>query len=123
MDYSECGSILILVLVMISGLLVLGLFLQDHLLMQSRIVQNLYMEMKTYYLSQAGIEYTRYRIKRDFGWTSLNQVIPISDSEQILLKANRNTEGVAVESCGVVQQFRTTSVAHFTRVSPIIRIN
>lgn len=123
MGECEHGSILIVVLVMITTLLLLGLFLQDHLLIQSRIVQNLYMEMKTYYLSQAGIAYVRNSLKPGFGWTVDNYVIQVNDSEQIRLTVYLDEKGFAVESQGVAKQFQFTSTAHYAPIPPYRRID
>lgn len=118
----EVGSILVLVLILLTSLFAIGLFLQDHLLLQAQIVENLYMEMRTYYLSQAGIEFARYRLKLNRFWQTDSYILPIDTSEQIVLKTYLDNGKIVVESRGVVQQYHTTTIAYFSNTLPLKRI-
>ncbi|AZR73568.1 hypothetical protein BBF96_09305 [Anoxybacter fermentans] len=116
------GFVLILTLVVLSGLLLLGLFTMDHFLIESKINYNLYLELKTHYLAQAGIEYAFYRLKEEPTWRTENWMDDLGEAGQIRLKILEDSDFIIVWSGGIYKQYEVWKDAYFTKSPPITRI-
>lgn len=118
----EDGFVLIITLVLLLGVLLLGIYLSDHLLMQSKIQQNLYFETKTYYLSDAGLKYATNRLQQDPTWRSEELMIDFEKDGQIRIQVFEDTNRIIVHSIGIFQKYQREVIGHYAKENPIIRI-
>lgn len=116
------GYILILVLLVLTVLLSTGIFLLDHFLLQQKIVHNLYMEFKTYFLAQGGIEYAAARLALYPVWRTEEMTLNLNTDGFIHLNVLIESDRIHVQSNGVIQHFERKQDAYFTKVFPIHRI-
>lgn len=118
----EKGFILVITLFIMTGLLMIGSFLLDHLLIQCKINYNLYLEIKTYYLAHAGIEYATYRLCVEPDWRINNWVHDLTETERFNLTISEDDTLIKVKSTGVYREFQLTLEAYFSKDPPICRI-
>ncbi len=116
------GYVLIVTLIIMSCLLVMGIFLLDHFLMQTRINNNLYLEMKTYYLVQAGIEYIMYRLNEDPTWRTKGYTLDLNGDGEIHLEVAESGYNLLVYSTGKYQEYHHKVEAYLTQTPPVRRI-
>ncbi len=119
---TENGFVLILVLCILMGFMMIGFFMLDHFLIQSKINQNLYLELKTYYLAQAGIEYAIYRLEKLPTWRTKNWQADLKDAGQIRLYITSESDKICVDSIGIYQEYECKLTAYFTKTIPVQRI-
>lgn len=117
----EDGFILIITLVLLLGILILGISLADHLLIQNRIQQNLYLELKTDYLGQAGMQYATNRLKWEPTWRPQDYWIDSNSDGKIQIQIFEDDSAIIVHSTGVYQNFRKEVIGFFSKEIPIIR--
>lgn len=115
------GYIVILVLLVLTVLLSTGIFLLDHFLLQQKIVHNLYMEFKTYYLAQGGVEYAAARLSQNPVWRTTGMTLNLNADGVIHLTVLTEDSMVHVQSNGMVQPFEKKEDAYFTKFPPIHR--
>lgn len=118
----EDGFVLILTLVLMLGILLLGINLSDHLLIQSKIQQNLYCEMKTYYLSEAGLNYAINRLQSNPTWRSDDLMIDFGTDGQIRIQVSEDTNKIIVHSKGIYHKYQREVIRSFIMGNPIIRV-
>ena len=106
----------------LTGLLLLGFSLLDHLLLQSKINHNLYLELKTYYLAQAGIEYATYRLKEDPSWRTRDWQKDLGALGCIFLRISDDKSLIDVRATGEYRSYQSIVYAQFTRSLPIKRL-
>mgnify|MGYP006310567127 CR=1 FL=1 len=119
---SEKGFILIYTMLLLAGLILMGTFLMDHFLIESKINYNLYMEMKTYYIAQAGIEYATLKLESNPFWRTSGQDIYLADKGRILLKVIDDYDQIIVKSYGIYDEFQTLEQAYFGTGVPVQRV-
>ncbi|MCG8639306.1 MAG: hypothetical protein MI862_06205, partial [Desulfobacterales bacterium] len=105
-----------------AGLFIIGSFLLDHTLIQSIINHNLYLEIKTYYLAQAGIEYATYRLQVEPDWRINSWEHNITETDKFDLTITEDETFIVVRSTGIHWEFQLTLEAHFSKNPPISRI-
>lgn len=119
---NNSGFILLLAMLALTGLLLLGFSLLDHFMLQSKINHNLYLELKTYYLAQAGIEYATYRLKEDPSWRTIGWQRDLGTSGRIFLQVIDDKTIISVQATGEYRSSRSMVHALFTRSLPIQRL-
>lgn len=119
---NSSGYVLILALLSLSCILLLGFSVLDHFLLQSKVNQNLYLELKTYYLAQAGIEYATYRLKEDPSWRTASWQADLGDSGQIYLRVIDKDSLISVEARGAYDDSQWTQQAQFSSSFPCQRL-
>ena len=116
------GYVMILTLLVMAGLLLLGLFLLDHFLYQMQINYNLYLELKTYFLAQAGLEYAAYRLENEPLWRTDGWIKNLGSAGQFKIIISEDTDYLIVQSCGIYRNFVRWRTGYFSRVEPIYRV-
>lgn len=116
------GYVLIITLIILLSFLLLGMFMLDHYLIQHKINQNIYAEVKTYYLALAGVEHAEYRLRKNHGWRTTGLILPQGADGEIKLVVYEENGAIRVDSSGVFQSFSCLKTAYFTKTAPLTRI-
>ncbi|MCK4259799.1 MAG: hypothetical protein KAX49_12520 [Halanaerobiales bacterium] len=118
----EKGFILILVLSILTSFMLIGFFMLDHFLIQHKINHNLYLELKTYYLAQSGIEYSTLRLKKKPTWRTESWITDLGEAGKFRVIVRDIPGMIHVQSYGIYEDYEYVSNAYLTQVAPVHRI-
>lgn len=118
----ESGIALVAVMIVILLLTVLGAGLLSSALLENKIVHRVEDQKQAFYLAQAGIEYSKFRLQKDLTWRTNGETQTLANGQFRLTVVNDGENQLRIRSTGTVgKASKTLEVGvHYTQGQPII---